>query len=110
MAIVSATMLAEIGHGLAAAQAREARQPFRRAQEVERIDAAHGLEQPVDLAGEAAGLAGDLAGEQRLGEDVVGEVGHVDGDVEDAAVLVALGEGLACASASARRSRRCGAA
>ena len=54
--------LAEIAHGLAAAQTREARQPFRRAQEVERIDAAHGLQEMIDLLGEAAGLAGDLAG------------------------------------------------
>ena len=52
---------AEEGHGLAAAPARDARQPVGRAQQVERIDAAHGLEQAVDLALEIAGLAGDLA-------------------------------------------------
>ena len=94
MAIVSATMLAEEGHGLAAAQSRDARQPVGRAQQVERIDAAHRLEQPVDLALELAGLAGDLAGKQRLGEDLVGERGHVARDVDGAAehVVVACRE------------------
>ena len=53
--------LAEIGHGVAATDPREARQPVGRAQQIERVDAPHGLEQPVYLLLERAGFTRDLA-------------------------------------------------
>jgi hypothetical protein len=50
----------------------------------------------VDLAREIVGFAGDLAGKQRLGQNIVGQHRHVAGNVDrPGAVLVAGGEGLA---------------
>src|SRR5690606_9343676 len=60
--------------------ARDSRKPVRRAEKIERIDPAHRLEQAVHLMRETAGVARDLAGKKRFGEDVEGEHRHVARD------------------------------
>jgi hypothetical protein len=60
-------------HRLAAANAVDARQPCGRLQEIKRVDTSHRLKQPVDLVGKGPRLSGDLAGKQRLGQNVIGQ-------------------------------------
>ena len=81
--------LAEIGQGLPAPDPREAWQPVRRTNKVERVDAPHRLEKPRCLSFEPDRVSGDLTRKQRFGEDVVGQVRHVVGKIHRPAVLVA---------------------